>query len=166
MSQPVARASACLCALTRSVVGRTVTLQQLRELAQAVTHWYRRHGYVTTRAVVPAQTVEAGVVRVRVVEGRVGQIRVEGNRHVSAKQIERTLGVASGQLLRLPALESGLIRLNAHPDRTVRVVLAQGLEPGGEIDGVSVHVAGSITPSNSLTVVGTPPGDVIFTPQP
>jgi|GEM_PF-2746304 len=38
---------------------------------------------------------------------------------------------------------------------------------GGEIDGLSANLAGSVTPSNSLIVIGTPPGDVLFngTPQ-
>jgi hemolysin activation/secretion protein len=116
--------------LTQSVVGKTVTLQQLREVAQAITRWYRGRGYVTSRAVVPAQSVDEGVVRVRVVEGRVGAVRVEGRRYSDARRLERALRAKPGEVLWLPALEAGLVTLNSHPDRSVRLVLAPGAEPG------------------------------------
>ncbi len=114
---------------TASLIGRSVTLQEIQQVTQGITRWYRGRGYVTSRAFVPAQTVEQGLVRIRVVEGRVGEIRVEGNRYFSTDLLKRQMPVRPDEILWLPRLEEGLSRLNAHPDRKVKMVLAPGTRP-------------------------------------
>jgi hemolysin activation/secretion protein len=63
--------------------GRTVTLEELKAIADDLRRIYHRKGYVTTRVVVPAQEPTGRRVRLRVLEGRYGAIRVEGAEHFS-----------------------------------------------------------------------------------
>ena len=51
---------------------------RLNEMAARITDHYRRTGYLLSYAVVPSQSVEAGMVRVAVVEGRIGDVSVTG----------------------------------------------------------------------------------------
>jgi hemolysin activation/secretion protein len=51
---------------------------KLAELANRITNRYRRGGYLLSYASVPTQSVEAGMVRLAVVEGRIASISVEG----------------------------------------------------------------------------------------
>jgi hemolysin activation/secretion protein len=51
---------------------------ELNEMAARITDQYRRTGYVLSYAVVPPQNVEAGMVRIAVVEGRIGSVSVSG----------------------------------------------------------------------------------------
>ena len=51
---------------------------KLNEMAARITDQYRRTGYVLSYAVVPPQNVEAGMIRVAVVEGRIGSVSVSG----------------------------------------------------------------------------------------
>lgn len=118
-----------LAPLVASLVDRTVSLEEIRGQTQAITRWYRRKGYVTSRAFVPAQRIEQGLVRIRVIEGKVGQIKVEGNRYFSSELLTRQVKVQSGQILWLPRLEETLTQLNAHPDRKVKLVLTPGEKP-------------------------------------
>ena len=115
--------------LAAPVINQTIQLQDLRKVAQAVTRWYRGQGYVTSRAVVPAQTVEAGAVHLRVVEGRVGQIRVEGNRYFSTELLTRYIHIQPGEILRMSRIEEALVQINSNPDRKVKLVLAPSTEP-------------------------------------
>ena len=116
--------------LVSPIIGRTVALSELQEVTQAVTRWYRGRGYVTSRAVIPAQEVKDGLVRIRVIEGKVGQLKVEGNRYFSTSLLTRQMKISSGELLWLPRLEGALSRLNAHPDRKVKLILVPGAEAG------------------------------------
>lgn len=115
--------------LTVPLIGRRVSLGELRETARAITRWYRRRGYVTSRAFIPAQSVEEGRVRIRVLEGKVGSLTIEGNRYFSKEVLLRHVKVRSGEIFQLQRLERSLSRLNAHPDRKVTSVLVKGARP-------------------------------------
>jgi hemolysin activation/secretion protein len=56
--------------------GSSATLAQLQSLADAVTRYYRQHGYFVAVAYVPRQTVEDGVVTIQVLEGKLDQVHV------------------------------------------------------------------------------------------
>lgn len=57
---------------------RGLTHGQLEEIAQAVTRMYRERGYFLARAYIPAQEVTGGEVELRVLEGRLGNVAVQG----------------------------------------------------------------------------------------
>jgi hemolysin activation/secretion protein len=63
----------------RSDIGSQVTLADIYKYANDIAIKYRKAGYMLTQVVVPPQTIESGVPRVRVVEGYVDTIRVQGD---------------------------------------------------------------------------------------
>jgi hemolysin activation/secretion protein len=139
-------------ALTAPVVNRSATLQELRAVALGITRWYRSRGYVTSRALIPAQAVERGVVKVRVIEGKVGEIRIEGNRHFSTQLIRRYVRLKTGEILQMRRLEEALGSLNAHPDRKVKLVLAPAAQP--ETTDLILQVTDNL-PIHASTTVDT-----------
>ena len=64
--------TATLTALVADALGAELSLSQLSELAARLTDYYRSHGYPLARTIIPAQTIEAGVVRLQVIEPRYG----------------------------------------------------------------------------------------------
>jgi hemolysin activation/secretion protein len=68
---------------------------KLGEIAAAITAKYRASGYLLSYAAVPAQDVIAGMVRLQVVEGRVGKVSVQG-----AGAGERTIAEIAAPLTR------------------------------------------------------------------
>lgn len=60
-------------------VGRSVTLEELRQAADAVTQLYLNQGYITSRAILANQTVTDGIVQLQVIEGSLAEIQVEGD---------------------------------------------------------------------------------------
>jgi len=59
-------------------VGRSLTAAELKQLAKAVADFARARGYVFASAWVPEQTLSSGLLRVRLDEGRIHQVRVKG----------------------------------------------------------------------------------------
>lgn len=77
--------------LNRLVAGwenRELTLGQVHEAAREITKFYQEAGYFLARAYVPAQEVRDGVVEIIVLEGRLGEVMVDGNEYYREGFIE------------------------------------------------------------------------------
>lgn len=108
-----------------------LNLYDLNRAADAVTRFYRDNGYPIARAIIPAQKVEKGVVRIEVIEGRIANIAVAGNERYSADTITaRAAGLSGSELITLPRLERGLLLMNDLPGLTARATLQPGAEFG------------------------------------
>ena len=61
-------------------VGADRTIDDLQRARAALESIYARRGYGATQVLLPEQEIKDGVVRLRVVEVKLGRIRIEGNR--------------------------------------------------------------------------------------
>jgi hemolysin activation/secretion protein len=66
--------SATLQALLAPLQDKRLTLPQIAEGIEAITTYYRAAGYPLARTIIPAQTIEDGVLRVQVIEANWGQV--------------------------------------------------------------------------------------------
>lgn len=64
--------------LYASEIGRTISLYDAYAIATAIMQRYARDGYPLAIAILPAQEIEGGVVRIQVIEGYVSEIEVRG----------------------------------------------------------------------------------------
>ncbi|MBI3615643.1 MAG: ShlB/FhaC/HecB family hemolysin secretion/activation protein [Candidatus Omnitrophica bacterium] len=110
--------------------GPQMSLKELQELADVIQQQYRSRGYLTTIALVPPQRIEEGKAVIEIVEGRLGQVIIEGNRYFSTAQIRRVWPIVSGEVLRYQKIRRALRRLNANPSRRVQALLRPGNSPG------------------------------------
>ncbi|MCH7600756.1 MAG: ShlB/FhaC/HecB family hemolysin secretion/activation protein, partial [Myxococcales bacterium] len=67
-----------LAEVTRPFVGREIDSEELLQAREAVTQLYLSRGYLTSGAIILDQAVSDAVVVLRVVEGRLADVRVEG----------------------------------------------------------------------------------------
>jgi hemolysin activation/secretion protein len=92
---------------------------------------YRRLGFATVAVTVPQQQVTNGVVRLKVTEGRVSEIHVNGNRHFSSNNVMRLFpGLSTNVILNTKWFQPELDRANVNPDRQIYPVIAPGQAPG------------------------------------
>jgi hemolysin activation/secretion protein len=93
---------------------------------------YHERGFGTVFVDVPEQSVEEGVIRLRVSEGRVHALTVSGAKYFSERQIKAAVPEAAvGQVPNLPELQKEVVAVNAAaPDRAVVPVLKAGPELG------------------------------------
>ncbi|MGC1309967.1 MAG: ShlB/FhaC/HecB family hemolysin secretion/activation protein [Phormidesmis sp.] len=94
--------------------GRSLGLRDLRQVANEITQLYLQFGYITSRAVLSEQTIVDGIVQIRVVEGELENIQVEGTRRL-ARYVRDRVNLANRKPLSQVALESQLQLLRADP---------------------------------------------------
>jgi len=75
--------------LYQAYLGREVSFNDLEAIAEKIKGKYAQNGFVTSMAYIPPQDIMSGRIEIKVIEGKVGKIKVEGNRWFSASLIER-----------------------------------------------------------------------------
>ena len=108
---------------------RRISFGDLKALSRAITNYYRAHGYSTSRAFVPPQTVENQTAEIKIVEGGVDKVYVEGNKYFSAQVYQRSIKFGKERVFRYQDLERSLYFLNQKPDRSAKAYLVAGQEP-------------------------------------
>jgi hemolysin activation/secretion protein len=118
-------------AVTAPYLGRPLGSESLIELRDRLTQLYVRAGYVSSGAQLPDQEVRDGVVEYRIVEGRLDEVAVEGNRHLRDRYLIPRLERGAGVPLDVASLEGELQRLQEDPRiRRVDAALLPGERPG------------------------------------
>ncbi len=135
-------------ALVADAEGKEMTLGDLRRLADRITQFYRKRGYLLARAYLPAQDVKNGEVEIAVLEGRLGQVTIDNPAGVGGAALAPLSQLRSGEPVHDEALERSLLLLSDLPGVDVRSTLKPGAEVGASDLRVDVapgpRVAGDI----------------------
>jgi len=118
--------TARLQALVAKYQGQRLTLHQIYRVADEITAYYRDQGFTLASATVPAQQVSSGVVRLEVVEGRVGKVLFEGNKSYSAGLLGKYTQNLEGTVLKNAAIEGDLLTMNDLPGLSAKAVVTPG----------------------------------------
>lgn len=103
-------------ALVAGLAGGEHSLAELDAAAARITRYYRARGYVVARAYIPAQDVKNGVVVIDIIEGRVGQHRIDNRSRLSDERAYAYLSqVKDGEVIRGEQIERSLLLLNDTP---------------------------------------------------
>jgi hemolysin activation/secretion protein len=108
-----------------------IDFAQLREGLGNLQLRYRELGFATVSVTLPRQKLTNGIVRVKVVEGRLSKIVVEGNRYYSESNVRRALpSLTTNVLLNTKWFQPELDQANLNRDRQIYPVISPGSEPG------------------------------------
>jgi len=106
------------------------SIGRLQQATEEVTKYYRERGLILAQAILPVQTVSAGVVDVEVLEGTLGRILVEGNKLYGADTLRAPLAGLVGKPVVASQIESGLLRLTDYPGLAVFGIFQPGQQIG------------------------------------
>ena len=110
---------------------RPISSTELEELRRQLTLYYVNKGYVNSGAVIPDQTISDGTVDIRIVEGRLTGIDVEGTQHFRKRYFSDRIALYAGPPLNLVNLQEGLQILLRDPlVAGINAELAPGARPG------------------------------------
>jgi hemolysin activation/secretion protein len=114
-----------------SFEGRDLTLAEMKEVASRLTDLYRDKGYLLVRAIVPKQDFQGGPVEIKVLEGKVGKISVEGAKHFDSDWVEAHIdkAIVDGNF-QADKFQRQLLLMNDYEDLNVQAVLSPGAEKG------------------------------------
>lgn len=112
-------------------MGENKTMTQLNVTLNSLTRYCRSHGYPAAAAYVPAQESSDGMITIRIIPGRYGEIRLD-NRTKMKEQVARGFvnGLKSGDIIRTNPLESALYSLSDVSGTRAVGVLSPGKEFG------------------------------------
>jgi hemolysin activation/secretion protein len=118
-------------------LGTTVSLADVYRIAAALTNKYRNDGYILTQVVVPPQTINSGNVKLRVIEGFIDNIIIEGGEEDegSLSTIRRyASGIELNKALNIADLERHLLIIGDLPGIDARSVLSPSSTMTGAAD--------------------------------
>ena len=110
---------------------RLVYSSELEDLRVELTRYYIERGYLNSGAALPDQKVVDGIVKMTIVEGRLTEIEVKGNKHLSSNYIKKRLELGAGPPLNVNELQEQIqIMLESPVINTINSALRPGDRPG------------------------------------
>jgi len=116
----------------KSRLNTEVALSDIYQIASALTAKYRNDGYILSRVVVPAQSIEGGTVHLKAIEGYVAEVIVEGADDDQRKMVEGYAAkIKQSRPLTNAVLERYMLLMNDLPGAFARAAIkSSGSEPG------------------------------------
>jgi len=100
--------------------GTNITFDDVGSAVKALQLEYHNRGYDTISVTVPQQRLTNGIFRIRVFEGRLAEIIINGNRYYSSNNVMRALpGLKTNIFLNSKVLQPQLDLANANQDRQI-----------------------------------------------
>lgn len=115
-------------------VGERRDFGDVQRALEAVEAAYAEAGWGGIQVLLPEQRLEGGVVRLQVIESRIGKITVEGQRHFGEDNIRASVpALQVGQVPRPRDMQESLRLANENPAKQTALVLRAG-EREGELE--------------------------------
>jgi hemolysin activation/secretion protein len=113
------------------MLGPRRTIRDVEKARDALEKAYREQGYLTVLVDIPEQKVKAGVVTLRVTEGKIGRLSIKGNRYYSRGAIrEKIPSLAAGSVPNFQDVQNELTALSRNENRRITPTLMPGKAPG------------------------------------
>ena len=105
-------------------VGKGRNFGDVQAALEALETAYHARGYQVVSVRLPEQELNGGVVRLTVLQTRIGQITVSGNRHVDEANVRRSLpALEAGKTPKLDDISASLRMANENPARKIKLSL-------------------------------------------
>jgi hemolysin activation/secretion protein len=108
---------------------KEVTLQDMQKIAQKIQDMYDKKGYLTTNVFIPEQDIKDGIIEIRVIEGKMGELKVEGNKYFSTPLIKSYFHSKKNEILNVDTLRKDILRLNQNSGLDVKIIVSPGELP-------------------------------------
>jgi len=117
-------------------VGGERDFGDVQRALEALEAAYHRHGFNLIQVMLPEQELNQGVVRLVVIETRIGKVMVEGNRFFDQANIRRSLpGLQEGAIPNIREVSASLKMANESPAKKVNLQLQSG-EQDNEVNAL------------------------------
>jgi len=136
-------------AVVRGRQGRCFTLADIQNVLRATTNYYISKGFVTSRAYLVPQDIGAGQLRVLIVEGSVGEVRLLENGK-ARRGVLQIFGERPGRIMNIRDFEQGLEQINRLGSKQATIRIEPGKGVGESIVTIEVEDSYDVEVSASL----------------
>lgn len=132
------------------LIGTEISLASLFAVAKQIQQKYRDDGYQLTRVIIPEQTVREGLFRLRVIEGFINRIQIEGEIGPVRERVQAYLEKLIGRRpVREQELERYLLLATDIPGVTAAGILRRGV---GEVGASELVVTVKRKPFDAVVL--------------
>lgn len=110
--------------------GKPVTLRVLNTIVRDIIIYYRNNERPVVDVIVPEQEITGGIIQLVVIEAKLGEVRVEGNKWFSSEDLADDVRIKPGENFDEEILRSDLRWINNNPFRDVNFIYTPGKNPG------------------------------------
>lgn len=109
-----------------------MNLAEIYHVADVIQDYYRQHGYLLASVFLPAQKVSSGIVKLEIIEGRLGRVQIEGklDSYLPEFLLYQLDQLHPDAIIEKDALESETLLLNELPGMEARAIIKPGQKPG------------------------------------
>lgn len=111
-------------------VNRDLSMKEMTDLCELIQKKYASKGYFLARAYLPAQEIREGVLKIIILEGRLGEILITGNKYYSEKFIRAYFADFQDQAINYAQFLKALLLLDENSDLKVGALFKKGKEYG------------------------------------
>lgn len=120
--------------IVASYTGKQRDFGDIQKAIEALELAYRAAGFSAVTVYLPEQEVERGVVTIKVIEARIRNIEVAGNRFFTAENIRRSIrSLREGESPNAASISADVSVANENPAKKVNVTLRSG-DKEGQVD--------------------------------
>ena len=117
-------------AVGQRYVGRQLGTEDIQALLEEVSTLYRNKGILTGVPVLPKQDLQTGVMRILLVEGRLGEVKVAPSDLANAEWVQRWFDLEANAVVTQEALRERLVRFNNVSDFSATAEMVAGTQFG------------------------------------
>jgi hemolysin activation/secretion protein len=111
-------------------LNQPLSLASLDAMVREAVVAYRSSDMPVVDVLVPEQQIQTGVLQLVIIEGRVGEVIVEGNTNSSDAFLRQQISLRNGEVLSESALMQDLAWINKNPFRRVDLIYSPGRDYG------------------------------------
>jgi hemolysin activation/secretion protein len=137
-------------AITRKYVGTRVDISGVQRMVKEINDLYAARGIVTAAAYLPPQKLKDGIVTVKIVEGRLGRIKVTGANQLSSDFVLSHVEQRVGEVVDVPAMTRELAFFNKTGVARIQALM----QPGAQFGLTDIELSVVEPPRNLIQVFG------------
>ena len=125
------------------IIGEDIFFDELLEVCSKVTNLYHTKGYLTSYATVPPQRIVDGVATIRIIESRVGDMNIEGEKWTREWYLKHIImgkaGLREGDVFNAKSLQRAMKEINREDYVQVQTEVER-IPEGEENTAITLHV--------------------------
>ncbi len=87
--------------------GKQISLADIGNIVNRVDRAYKTRGYYAAKAYIPNQDIRDNILKVNLIEGTVGKVRIKENQSTRESFVADGVGIKSGEMLNVNTLQIG-----------------------------------------------------------
>lgn len=137
-------------AITKKYIGTRVDISGVQKMVKEINDLYAARGIVTAAAYLPPQKLQDGVVTVKIVEGRLGRIKVTGANQLSSDFVLSHVDQKAGEVVDVPAMSRELAFFNKTGIARIQALM----QPGAQFGLTDIELSVVEPPKNLVQLFG------------